>query len=129
MAAPMIPAVNDAELETILERSVEAGATRASYTLLRLPLEVKDLFREWLAGHLPDRAAHVMSLIREARGGKDNDPRFGERMRGQGAWAQLLSDRFHLACRRLGLDDNRDTGLDTSLFRPPRNSPQFELGL
>ncbi len=129
MAAPMIPAVNDSELETILERAAAAGATRAQYTLLRLPLEVKDLFREWLAQHLPDRAAHVMSLIRDARGGQDNDSRFGARMKGQGAWAQLLSDRFRLAARRLGLDASRDSGLDGSQFRPPRTTPQLDLGL
>lgn len=129
MAAPMIPAVNDSELETILERAAEAGATRAAYTLVRLPLEVKDLFREWLARHMPDRAAHVMSLIQDARGGKDNDPRFGARMRGQGAWAQLLSDRFHLACRRLQLDGRREVDLDGSRFRPPRLTPQLDLGL
>ena len=129
MAAPMIPAVNDSELETILERAAEAGATRAQYTLVRLPLEVKDLFREWLALHLPDRAAHVMSLIQDARGGKDNDPRFGARMKGQGAWAQLLSDRFRLASRRLGLDSSRQSRLDTSGFHPPRDTPQLELGI
>jgi DNA repair photolyase len=129
MAAPMIPAVNDSELETILERAAEAGATRAAYTLLRLPLEVKDLFREWLAQHLPDRAAHVMSLVQDIRGGRDNDPRFGQRMHGQGAWAQLLSDRFRLACRRLELDGRRDIDLDGSRFRPPRVTPQLDLGL
>jgi DNA repair photolyase len=129
MAAPMIPAVNDSELETILERATEAGATRAAYTLLRLPLEVKDLFREWLAQHLPDRAAHVMSLIQDARGGKDNVPRFGARMKGLGAWAQLLSDRFRLASRRLGLEASRESGLDGSRFRPPRSTPQLELEL
>lgn len=129
MAAPMIPAVNDSELESILERAAEAGATHAAYTLVRLPLEVKDLFREWLAHHLPDRAAHVMSLLQEARGGRDNDPRFGARMRGQGAWAQLLSDRFHLACRRLKLDGRREVDLDATQFRPPRTTPQLDLGL
>jgi DNA repair photolyase len=129
MAAPVIPAVNDGELETILERAAEAGARRAQYTLLRLPLEVKDLFREWLAQHLPDRAAHVMSLIQDARGGRDNDARFGARMKGQGAWAQLLSDRFRLACRRLGLNARREPDLDETLFRPPNDAPQLELGL
>ena len=112
MAAPMIPAVNDSELETILERAAEAGATRCGYTLLRLPHEVSDLFREWLAEHMPDRAAHVMSLIQSARGGRDNEPRFGLRMSGHGAWARLLSDRFRLAVRRLGLDSDRDVDLE-----------------
>ena len=129
MAAPMIPAVNDSELETILERSAEAGATRAAYTLLRLPYEVKDLFREWLAEHMPDRAAHVMSLIQGARGGKDNESGFGVRMSGTGAWARLLSDRYRLAVRKLGLRNDRDVPLRTDLFRPPRAQiPQMELG-
>jgi DNA repair photolyase len=129
MAAPMIPAVNDSELETILERSVEAGATSAAYTLLRLPYEVKDLFREWLAEHMPDRAAHVMSLIQGARGGKDNEATFRLRMSGTGAWARLLSDRYKLAVRKLGLRNDRDVPLRTDLFTPPRAArPQMDLG-
>lgn len=128
MAAPMIPAVNDSELEAILTRAAEAGATRAGYTLLRLPYEVKDLFREWLAQHLPDRAAHVMSLVQDARGGKDNDAQFGQRMDGTGAWAALLRDRFHLTCRRNGLNSERDPQLNTGLFRPPTAGPQMDLG-
>ncbi|MEO8307799.1 MAG: PA0069 family radical SAM protein [Pseudomonadota bacterium] len=128
MAAPIIPAINDSELEAILERAAAAGATRAGYTLLRLPYEVKDLFREWLAQHMPDRAAHVMSLIQAARGGKDNDPQFGSRMRGSGAWAQLLRARFHLARRRLGLNPDRDLQLHTELFRPAALRPQLDLG-
>ena len=129
MAAPMIPAVNDSELETILERAAGAGATRAGFVLLRLPLEVQALFTEWLERHMPERAAHVMSLIRAARGGRDNDPAFGSRMSGQGAWAKLLADRFHLACRRLGLNSQRDPDLVTTLFRPPRQGPQLQLEL
>jgi DNA repair photolyase len=131
MAAPMIPAVNDSELEAILERSAQAGARRAGYVLLRLPHEVKDLFREWLATHMPDRAGHVMSLIQGAHGGKDNEAQFGKRMSGTGAWAGLLRDRFHLACRKHGLNTDRDVQMDTSLFRPPRSEtdPQLELGL
>ena len=130
MAAPMIPAVNDSELEEILERSAAAGATRAGYSLVRLPHEVKDLFREWLQQHMPDRAQHVMSLIQGARGGRDNDPRFGRRMSGTGAWAQLLADRFRLAVRRLGMRSDREVQLRTDLFRPPREqTPQLELGL
>lgn len=131
IAAPMIPAVNDSELEEILRRSAEAGATRAACTLLRLPLEVAELFREWLQTHMPERAAHVMSLLRSARGGRDNDPAFGQRMKGQGAWAQLLRDRFHLACRRYGLASDREPRLDASRFRPPvapRSDGQMELG-
>jgi DNA repair photolyase len=128
MAAPIIPAVNDSELEDILGRAAEAGATRAGYTLLRLPYEVNDLFREWLAEHMPDRAAHVMSLVQDARGGKDNEPQFGKRMKGTGAWAQLLSDRFHLACRKHGLNSRREPDLDTTLFLPPETGPQMGLG-
>jgi DNA repair photolyase len=129
MAAPMIPAVNDSELETILERSVEAGASSAAYTLLRLPHEVKDLFREWLAEHMPDRAAHVMSLIQGARGGKDNESEFRLRMSGTGGWARLLSDRYKLAVRKLGLRNDRDLPMRTDLFTPPRPSgPQMDLG-
>jgi len=129
MAAPMIPAVNDAELEQILERGAAAGAGQAGYTLLRLPGEVAGLFRQWLDNHLPERAAHVMSLLQAARGGRDNDPRFGHRMRGNGAWAQLLRDRFKLACRRLGLDRYPGTQPRTDLFRPPSAHGQLNLNI
>jgi DNA repair photolyase len=128
MAAPMIPAVNDAELETILARATDAGARRAGYVLLRLPYEVKDLFRQWLDAHLPDRAAHVMSLVQSTRGGRDNEARFGVRMGGTGAWARLLHDRFALACRRLGLNGERAVHLNHALFRPPPAGGQLQLG-
>jgi DNA repair photolyase len=128
LAAPMIPAVNDSELETILERVAAAGASHAGYVLLRLPLEVADLFRQWLETHMPERAAHVMSLVQDARGGRDNSSTFGERMRGTGIWAKLLRDRFHLACRRLGLDTGHGTPLVTTLFRPPSRGGQMDLG-
>jgi DNA repair photolyase len=130
MAAPMIPALNDHELEAILEAAADAGVRWAGYVLVRLPYEIKDLFREWLAEHYPDRAAHVMSLIRDMRGGRDNDPRFGTRMRGTGPYAQLLGNRFRLACRRLELNSEPRTPLDTRLFRPPgRAGAQLSLGL
>ncbi len=129
LAAPMIPAVNDAELESLLEAAAAAGATRAGYVLLRLPHEVKDLFRAWLEQHLPLRAAHVMSLIRQARDGRDNDPRFGQRMRGTGPWAAMLRARFELARKRLGLSGERDPELDATLFLAPRGSGQLELSL
>ncbi len=129
LTAPMIPAVNDAELEALLAAAAGAGATRAGYVLLRLPHEVKDLFRAWLEQHLPLRAAHVMSLIRQARDGRDNDPRFGQRMRGSGPWAAMLRARFELACRRLGLSGERDPDLDSTRFCPPRGSSQLELSL
>jgi DNA repair photolyase len=128
LAAPMIPAINDGELEGILARSAEAGARSAGYSLLRLPYEVKDLFRQWLTEHMPDRAAHVMSLVQSARGGKDNQSEFKQRMAGTGVWAKLLRDRFHLACRKHELNVEREVRLNTTLFRPPRVEPQMELG-
>lgn len=121
LAAPMIPAVNDAELETILERAAAAGATSAGYVLLRLPLEIKQLFEDWLARHMPDRAARVLSLIRQTRGGAMYDSRFGVRQKGTGAYADLLAQRFAVASRRLGLE-RRGGGvgaLDCSQFRVP----------
>lgn len=130
MAAPMIPALNDQELEEILAAAAQAGADWAGYVLLRLPYEIKDLFREWLEQHYPQRAAHVMSLIRDMRGGRDNDPRFGTRMRGTGPYAELLKARFRIACRRLGLNERRRAPLNTTLFSPPTPpGAQLRLGL
>jgi DNA repair photolyase len=128
LAAPIIPAVNDAELEAILERSADAGASYAGYVLLRLPLEVKDLFQQWLNVHMPDRAAHVMSLVGGMREGSTGDTRSGARMHGSGVWARLLRDRFHLARRRLGLATERDSSLATHHFRPPVLSGQLPMG-
>jgi len=125
--APVIPQLTDNELEAVLEAAAAAGARYAAYTLLRLPLEVAPLFREWLDAHYPLRAAHVMSIVRQIRGGRDNDPRFGARMHGQGEFAALVRNRFRIACRRQGLNAERDLPLDTSRFRPPRDSPQLEL--
>ena len=120
LVAPVIPAVTDHELEEILAAASDAGASSAGYILLRLPYEVKTLFREWLDMHYPDRARHVMSLINQARGGKDNDARFGQRMVGTGPYAELLRTRFELAARRLGLSPASDRHvLDTSKFRAP----------
>ena len=130
LVAPVIPAITDHEMEDILAAAKEAGASSAGYVLLRLPHEVKILFREWLAEHYPDRAQHVMSLINQARGGKDYDSAFGTRMRGTGAYADLLGTRFKLAKRKLGLEhaDARHD-LDTTLFRrPPVNAAQLSLG-
>jgi DNA repair photolyase len=130
MAAPLIPALNDHELEAILEAAAAAGARWAGYVLLRLPHEIRHLFREWLAAHYPDRAAHVMSLIREMRGGRDYDSRFGVRMRGTGPYAQLLSNRFRLACRRLNLNSEPRKPLNSEMFRPPTpGGSQLHLGL
>jgi DNA repair photolyase len=121
MVAPLIPQLNDRDLEAILEAAAAAGARSAGWVLLRLPREVAPLFREWLDAHYPLRAEHVMSLVRQMRGGRDYDSTFGTRMRGSGEFATLLDTRFRIACRRLGLDRGRDqAGLDTSRFRPPR---------
>lgn len=128
LVAPVIPCVNDAEIEAILEKVAAAGARSASYVLIRLPHEVKDLFREWLAGHLPERAAHVMSLIRQSRGGKDYDAQYGTRMRGTGVYADLIEQRFHAAAKRYGLNDRRALALDSSLFRvPAAETQQMEM--
>jgi DNA repair photolyase len=130
MVAPVIPAITDHEMERILAACAAAGARWAGYVLLRLPYEVKDLFREWLAAHYPDRAAHVMSLIHEMRGGRDNDPNFGSRMRGTGPYALLLRNRFRLACRRLELNSPGRGALDTTRFTPPVPAGgQLRLGL
>src|SRR5579871_334349 len=131
LVAPVIPALTDHEMEAILSAARAAGASSAGYVLLRLPHELKGLFREWLKDHQPGRAAHVMSLIQQARGGKDYDARFGERMRGNGAYAELLASRFALIARKLGFEDSGGRhDLDTSLFRPPgQPSPQLTLGL
>jgi DNA repair photolyase len=126
MVAPVIPMLNDRELEAILEAAHAAGARAAGYVLLRLPHELKDIWREWLGLHYPERAAHVMSLVRQMRGGKDYDSAFGRRMRGQGPFADLLAARFARAHRRLGF--GRLPALETALFAPPRKqTPQGEL--
>jgi len=128
MVAPIIPMVTDRHIEHIVERAAAVGAKGAGYTILRLPYELKDLFREWLALNVPERAEHVMSLIQQMRGGKDNDARFGSRMRGEGEFAQLIRQRFQLACRKHGITRGRDIVLDRSKFAPPRAaSPQGEL--
>jgi DNA repair photolyase len=119
LIAPVIPALTDHEMEDILAASAAAGARWAGYVLLRLPYQIKDLFSEWLAEHFPERAAHVMSLVRDMRGGRENDPRFGFRMRGTGPYALLLRDRFKLACGRVGLTSAGRDGLNTADFRPP----------
>lgn len=129
MVAPVIPAITDHELERLLEAARDAGASAAGYVLLRLPYEVKTLFRQWLNEHHPDRARHVMSIVNALRGGRDNDPNFGSRMRGTGPYALLLRRRFELACRRLGLDAGRDASLATSHFRRPGAGGQLTLGL
>lgn len=118
LASPMIPGLNDHEMEAILEAAAEAGAVQATYILLRLPLELKDLFEEWLREHVPNRADRVLSLIRQCREGELYKARFGTRMKGTGPVAELLSRRFRLAIRRLGLNA-RQADLNCTLFRPP----------
>ena len=140
MTAPIIPQLNDRDLEAILEAAAAHGATTAGWVMLRLPLEVAPLFREWLEAHYPMRAAHVMSLVQQMRGGRDYQSQFGTRMRGAGEFAALIEKRFDIACRRFGLNreaevDHEDRshvrahdGLDTTRFRPPRAAtPQLDL--
>jgi DNA repair photolyase len=129
LVAPVIPAITDHEIEDIMAAAKEAGASRAGYVLLRLPHELKIIFRDWLAEHYPDRAKHVMSLINQSRGGKDYDSAFGTRMRGTGPYAELLRTRFDLAKRKLGFAGAEERyELDTSLFRaPPKETPQLSL--
>lgn len=116
--SPLIPALTDHELEAVMEAGRDAGAGYANSIPLRLPLEVAGLFRDWLAATVPDRAAHVMNRVRELHGGRDYDPEFGKRMRGQGLWAELIHRRADLARRRLGLADGLPA-LRSNLFRPP----------
>ena len=125
--APVIPGLNDHELEAVLEAAAKAGATTAMYVTLRLPLEIKDLFREWLADARPDRAARVMSLIRQTRGGRDYDPDWNTRMKGTGPVADLIATRFRAAVKRYGLEAPRHL-LDESQFRVPADArPQMDL--
>jgi DNA repair photolyase len=119
LVAPVIPVLTDHELERVLEASAAAGASSAGYVMLRLPYEIKTLFREWLDAHFPDTAAHVMARVAELRAGRDNDPCFGTRMSGQGAFAALARQRFAITCRRLGLDTRHELALGTHLFRRP----------
>lgn len=116
--APVVPQITDHEMEHILQLAGEAGARGANFLPVRLPHEVAPLFRAWLDAHHPDRAAKVMATIQSIRGGRDNDPNFGSRMRGQGPWAELLRTRFRIACRKYGLNRERLV-LRTDLFRPP----------
>lgn len=119
MMAPVIPALTDSEIEALLEAAAEHGATEAGYILLRLPLEVSELFRDWLLRNRPDRYRHVMNILRSMRGGKDYDAEWGQRMRGLGPYAQQIGQRFSLACKRLGLNQRRKK-LNTELFTPPQ---------
>jgi DNA repair photolyase len=128
MVAPVIPALTDHELERLVAAAADAGATSVGYTLVRLPYDVKDLMTAWLEAHYPQRAAHVLSLIRQCRDGRLNDPQFGSRFRGKGIYADLIAQRFAKAMSRHGLD-RRARPQRTDLFRPPRDDGQLALAL
>jgi DNA repair photolyase len=127
MVAPIIPALNDHEIEAILAQAAAMGAREAGYVLLRLPLELKDLFREWLATYVPDRANRILAQIRNMHGGRDYNPAFGARQKGSGPFAELLAQRFRLSLARHGLNARGRLALRTDLFRPPSRSGQMEL--
>jgi DNA repair photolyase len=127
MVAALIPALNDKTMEHVLEAAAAAGANEAAYVIMRLPNELKTLFKEWLAAHYPQRAEHVMSIVRQMRGGRENDPNFGTRMSGTGNYAELMEKRFAIACKRYGINVRETTDLDCSRFRPP--SPEGQLKL
>jgi DNA repair photolyase len=127
MVAPVIPAINDAEIERILDTAAALGVKGAGYVLLRLPLEVRDLFKEWLMANFPDRYRHVFKLIRETRGGKDYDAAWSKRMTGGGPYAWMIGRRFEVACERLGLNAGK-ARLTTEHFVPPRK-PSEQLSL
>jgi DNA repair photolyase len=131
MVAALIPALNDKTMEHVLEAAAAAGAREAAYVIMRLPHELKDLFKEWLAAHYPERATHVISIVRQMRGGRDNDPRFGTRMSGTGNFAELIEKRFDIACRKFGLNGHgagrEPPELDCSLFKRPGAPGQLAL--
>jgi len=126
MVAPVIPFLTDSELEHVLKTAHQHGARSAGYALLRLPYELKDLFKDWLAVNFPLKAEHVMSRMREMRGGRENDPEFGSRFRGNGLLADLLEQRFRKACERLGFN-LEERSLATGLFKPPSRDGQLDL--
>ena len=126
MTAPIIPMLNDRDMETILQAAHDAGARFAGYTMVRLSYELREMFKAWLAEHYPQRAEHVMSIIRRMRGGKENDTRFGARQRGTGEFAELIARRFALACKRF--EFNREqVSMEMRLFRRPDTSGQMTL--
>ena len=123
--APVIPMLNDQEAESVLTASCDAGATSAGYVMLRLPHEVKQLFQEWLQTHYPLKAKRIMTIVRDMRGGREYDARFGARQTGRGAYAELFAQRFRLTCRKLGMN-KRKAVLDTSQFTR-KESPGAQL--
>src|ERR1043165_7324495 len=127
MVAPVIPALNDSEIERILDAAAHAGVKEAAYVLLRLPLEVRDLFREWLMANYPDRYRHVFTLIRDMRGGRDYDSQWGTRMKGTGPMAWMIGRRFEIACEKLGLNKRRSKLTTDHFAKPKRNGQQLSL--
>jgi DNA repair photolyase len=127
MVAPVIPAINDAEIERILDAAALAGVRGAGYVMLRLPLEVRDLFKEWLMANYPDRFRHVMKLVREMRGGKDYDSTWGKRQTGDGPYAWLIGRRFEAACERLGLNKSRAKLTTEHFQKPMKGTEQLSL--
>ncbi len=127
LVAPVIPFINDHELEDIVHQVAMAGAQQAGYVVLRLPHEVGPLWQEWLADHYPDRAEKVMSVMRDLHGGAIYDSRWHQRQSGQGAWAHLLRQRFDSACRSAGLAGRESLDLDTGGFVPPGPHGQLSL--
>ena len=127
MVAPVIPFLTDSGIEAVLEAAAQAGAKSAGYTLMRLPWELKELFKDWLQHNYPLKADHVMSRVRQMRKGKENDPNFGSRHRGEGLLAELLEKRFEIACNRFGLNRERRKPLEVTRFKPPARNGQMDL--
>jgi DNA repair photolyase len=127
LMAPIIPMINDMEIEDVIQASAEAGAQCANHIFIRLPLEVKELFHEWLHQHFPKRAKHVINLIRQSRNGADNSSEYGTRMRGTGVFADLIAKRFALTCERFGLVNSRNDELTMNLFRKSGETEQLNL--
>jgi DNA repair photolyase len=127
MVAPVIPALNDAEIERILDAAAAAGVRHAGYVLLRLPLEVRDLFREWLIANFPDRYRHVFKLIRDMRHGKDYDSSWGQRMTGNGPLAWMIGRRFEVACERLAFNQTSVKSTTEHFRKPKLASEQLDL--
>jgi DNA repair photolyase len=127
MVAPVIPALNDTEIERILEAARTAGVKEAGYVLLRLPLEVRDLFREWLIANYPDRYRHVFKLIRDMRGGRDYDSTWGTRMKGTGPYAWMIGRRFEMASEKLGLNQARSSLTTEHFHKPKPDTEQLNL--
>ena len=130
MTAPVIPALNENEIEALLEAAADHGAFRAGYVLLRLPYELKDIFQEWLVQHYPDRAARIINILREMRGGKDYDAEWYQRGKGTGERARFIAARFAKAAKRVGLNRVEPPPLRTDLFKPPiLSGGQYQLEL